>query len=67
MAAAWQCRSWKRRAQACQKNLNTLAFEVANATSAARAHLIDCRRGSREHLEQIEAALDRLSAALGKM
>jgi hypothetical protein len=66
--AAWRCRQWKRRAQACQKSLHALGFEVANATSAARAHLIDFRRGSPDdHLEQLQAALDRLSAALAKM
>ena len=67
--AAWRWRNWKRRAQALQKALHALAYEVSNAANAARANLLDFRHAnpavqSPGHLDEIQTATDRLIAIL---
>ena len=76
LLACWQWLRWKRRAGQVQQNLKAwkealyaLAFEVTNATNAARANLLDFRQVNTavhmpEHLDQIQAATDRLTGIL---
>jgi signal transduction histidine kinase len=77
-AAFWRRQTWKFRSresklkeQARQNALNSLAHETANGVNAIRANLTGFREvnpqpAAAEHLEQIDRALARIDAALGK-
>lgn len=67
----FRARAWKYRETVQQDALNSLAHESANALNAMRANMTgfseaESLLAAAEHLKQVERALARLDAALGK-
>lgn len=76
LVAVWRWRRWKALARARHRELRVLkealhamAFESTNAVNAIRANLLDFRQvnpavSMPEHLDQIDAGLQRIAEAL---
>ena len=67
----WKARSreWQRKEHARHDDLNSLLHVTANGLNAIRANLMGFREAAAEpspHLEQVESALARIDAAVGK-